>query len=739
MSALIWPHMRVMSNDLMVTDIEAQPRAEESEGQSEDSPLTAPRAATPAAIQDPLPEDRYLNRELSWLDFNARVLALSADNSLPLLERAKFLAIFASNLDEFYMVRVAGLKRRDEMGLSVRSADGLTPREQLGRIGEETQQIATRHARVFLDSVRPALAEEGIYIVTWADLDQAERDQLSTYFTEQVFPVLTPLAVDPAHPFPFVSGLSLNLAVTVKQPDDAGQHFARVKVPDNVDRFVELESLGATEGAERVVRYLPMEELIAAFLPVLFPGMEIVEHHAFRITRNADYEVEEDRDEDLLQALERELARRRFGSPVRIEIADDMTESMLELLLRELDVHPGDVVEVPGLLDLSSLWQIYGIDRPALKDRTFVPSTSPAFVDRETPRSIFATLREGDVLLHHPYESFSTSVQRFIEQAAADPNVLAIKQTLYRTSGDSPIVRALIAAAEAGKQVVAMVEIKARFDEQANIRWARTLEQAGVHVVYGYVGLKTHCKTCLVVRREGPVIRRYCHVGTGNYNGKTARLYEDLGLLTASPEIGSDLTDLFNSLTGYSRKVSYRNLLVAPHSIRTGIIERVEREIAAHREGGGGRIRLKMNSLVDEQVIDALYRASQAGVPVDVVVRGICALRPGAEGFSENISVRSILGRFLEHSRIIHFNRINEFWIGSADMMHRNLDRRVEVLVQVKDPKLTTYLDDLFESAVDPSTRCWELGPDGQWTASPEAGQSARDHQVSLMELHTSP
>ena len=676
---------------------------------------------------------------MSWLDFNARVLALAADNSLPLLERAKFLAIFASNLDEFYMVRVAGLKRRDEMGLSVRSADGLTPREQLARIGEQTQQIATRHARVFLDSVRPALAEEGIYIVTWADLDQAERDQLSTYFTEQVFPVLTPLAVDPAHPFPFVSGLSLNLAVTVKQPDDPGQHFARVKVPDNVDRFVELESLGGAEGAEGVVRYLPMEELIANFLPVLFPGMDIVEHHAFRITRNADYEVEEDRDEDLLQALERELARRRFGSPVRLEIADDMTESMLELLLRELDVNPGDVVEVPGLLDLSSLWQIYGIDRPALKDRTFVPATSPAFADRETPRSIFATLREGDVLLHHPYESFSTSVQRFIEQAAADPNVLAIKQTLYRTSGDSPIVRALIAAAEAGKQVVAMVEIKARFDEQANIRWARTLEQAGVHVVYGYVGLKTHCKTCLVVRREGSTIRRYCHVGTGNYNGKTARLYEDLGLLTASPDIGADLTDLFNSLTGYSRKVSYRNLLVAPHSIRTGIIERVEREIAAHREGGGGRIRLKMNSLVDEQVIDALYRASQAGVQVDVVVRGICALRPGAEGFSENISVRSILGRFLEHSRIIHFNRISEFWIGSADMMHRNLDRRVEVLVQVKDPRLTAYLDDLFESALDPSTRCWELGPDGQWTASPQAGHSARDHQVSLMEQHTSP
>ncbi|HSS24634.1 MAG TPA: RNA degradosome polyphosphate kinase [Mycobacterium sp.] len=731
----------MMRDDRMVTEIEAEARLDETVWQPDGSAVAAPPAATPAAIDNPLPEDRYLNRELSWLDFNARVLALADDNSLPLLERAKFLAIFASNLDEFYMVRVAGLKRRDEMGLSVRSADGLTPRAQLARIGEQTQRIATRHARVFLDSVRPALAEEGIYIVTWDDLDQGERDQLSTYFSEQVFPVLTPLAVDPAHPFPFVSGLSLNLAVTVKQPEDGGQHFARVKVPANVDRFVELESRGDTDETEgkAVVRYLPMEELIAAFLPVLFPGMEIVEHHAFRITRNADFEVEEDRDEDLLQALERELARRRFGSPVRIEIADDMTESMLELLLRELDVHPGDVIEVPGLLDLSSLWQVYGLDRPALKDRTFVPATHPAFADRETPKSIFATLREGDVLVHHPYDSFSTSVQRFIEQAAADPNVLAIKQTLYRTSGDSPIVRALIDAAEAGKQVVALVEIKARFDEQTNIRWARTLEHAGVHVVYGLVGLKTHCKTCLVVRREGPMIRRYCHIGTGNYNSKTARLYEDVGLLTAAPEIGADLTDLFNSLTGYSRKWSYRNLLVAPQGIRTGIIERVEREVAAHRQSGDGRIRLKMNALVDEQVIDALYRASQAGVRVEVVVRGICALRPGADGFSEKISVRSILGRFLEHSRIIHFGRINEFWIGSADMMHRNLDRRVEVMAQVKDPRLTAYLDDLFESALDPSTRCWELGSDGQWTASPQEGHAVRDHQESLMERHTSP
>ncbi len=701
--------------------------------QTGDSAPAAPPAATSPTIDNALPEDRYLNRELSWLDFNSRVLALAADPSLPLLERAKFLAIFASNLDEFYMVRVAGLKRRDKMGLSVRSADGLSPREQLRRINERTQQISIRHAHVFLDSVRPALADEGIVIVTWNELDTDERARLEKYFHEQVFPVLTPLAVDPAHPFPFVSGLSLNLAVTVKHPEDGGQHFARVKVPDNVDRFVELSR---REGNTEIVRFLPMEELIAAFLPVLFPGMEIVEHHAFRITRNADFEVEEDRDEDLLQALERELARRRFGSPVRLEVSDDMTDSMLELLLRELDVDRGDVIMVPGLLDLSSLWQIYNLDRPALKDPPFVPATPPAFGERETPKSIFAALRDGDVLVHHPYDSFSTTVQRFIEQAAADPNVLAIKQTLYRTSGDSPIVRALIDAAEAGKQVVALVELKARFDEQANIKWARALEQVGVHVAYGLIGLKTHCKCALVVRREGSMIRRYCHIGTGNYNSKTARLYEDIGLLTADPDIGADLTDLFNSLTGYSRKDTYRNLLVAPHGIRKGIIERIEREIEAKRAGAEAGIRLKANALVDEQVIDALYRASQAGVPVQVVVRGICALRPGVPGYSENITVRSILGRFLEHSRILHFRAIDEFWIGSADMMHRNLDRRVEVMVRVKDPRLTAQLHNVFESALDPATRCWELEPDGKWIASPRDGATVRDHQVWLMEQH---
>ena len=715
-----------------VTDTDTEAQSTDDDWQPGDPAPEVPPAATATTVDNKLPEDRYLNRELSWLDFNSRVLALAADTSLPLLERAKFLAIFASNLDEFYMVRVAGLKRRDEMGLTVRSADGLTPREQLRRIGDRTRQISLRHAEVFLESVRPGLAEEGIYIVTWAELSDTDRTELSQYFHEQVFPVLTPLAVDPAHPFPFVSGLSLNLAVAVKSPEDGGEHFARVKVPDNVDRFVVLKS---PDPEDKSVRFLPMEELIAAFLPMLFPEMEIVEQHAFRITRNADMDVE-DRDEDLLQALERELARRRFGPPVRLEVADDMTEHMLELLLRELDVYPGDVVQVPGLLDLSALWQVYGVDRPGLKDRPFVPATHPAFGERETPKSIFSTLRDGDVLVHHPYDSFSTSVQRFIEQAAADPNVLAIKQTLYRTSGDSPIVNALIEAAGAGKQVVALVELKARFDERANIKWARALEDAGVHVVYGLIGLKTHCKTCLVVRREGSTIRRYCHIGTGNYNPKTARLYEDVGLLTAAPEIGADLTDLFNSLTGYSRKVSYRNLLVAPYGVRRGIVERIDREIAAHRGSGNGRIRLKANALVDEQVIDSLYRASQAGVRVEVVVRGICALKPGTPGFSENIVVRSILGQFLEHSRIFHFRAINEFFIGSADMMHRNLDRRVEVLVQVKDPRLTSYLDEIFESAMDPSTRCWELGSDGHWTAAPQDGRQVRDHQVWFMDLH---
>ncbi|MEV2219533.1 RNA degradosome polyphosphate kinase [Nocardia vinacea] len=701
-------------------------------------PTALPAATTPAEDADAqrLPRDRYLNRELSWLDFNTRVLALAEDASLPLLERAKFLAIFASNLDEFYMVRVAGLKRRAETGLSVRSADGRSPTEQLELIAARAQEIADRHARVFLDSVLPSLTAEGIAVIDWSDLDDDERQRLSAYFQDQVFPVLTPLAVDPAHPFPYISGLSLNLAVTVKDSSTGGEHFARVKVPDNVDRFVRVRR---TDSGSPVAAFLPMEALIAAHLDLLFPGMKVVEHHSFRITRNADFEVDEDRDEDLLQALERELARRRFGSPVRLEVSDDMTEHMLDLLLRELEVDPGDVIQVPGLLDLSCLWQVYGVDRPNLKDAPYVPATPPAFGERETPRNVFQALREGDVLVHHPYDSFSTSVQRFIEQAAADPQVLAIKQTLYRTSGDSPIVNALIDAAEAGKQVVALVEIKARFDEQANIKWARALEQAGVHVVYGLIGLKTHCKTCLVVRREGSTIRRYCHIGTGNYNPKTARLYEDVGLLTAAPEIGADLTDLFNSLTGYSRKANYRNLLVAPQGVRAGIIERIQREIELARQGVPARIRMKANAIVDEQVIDALYRASQAGIPVQIVVRGICGLRPGVEGMSENIEVRSILGRFLEHSRIMHFQAQDQYWIGSADMMHRNLDRRVEVMAQVKDPKLREQLGSVFDSALYPTTRCWVLQADGSWHASPDGadrnGVEVRDHQQFMMRV----
>ncbi|MGH3880011.1 MAG: RNA degradosome polyphosphate kinase [Actinophytocola sp.] len=696
---------------------------------------SAPPAVTPSVAETDLPElpdDRYLNRELSWLDFNARVLALAEDASQPLLERAKFFAIFASNLDEFYMVRVAGLKRREETGLSVRSADGLTPREQLAYISKRNQELVEQQSVAWERRLRPALAERSIRIAKWAELTGDQHERLTRYFREQIFPVLTPLAVDPSHPFPYISGLSLNLAVTVRDPTGGGERFARVKVPNNVSRLVPIDH----QRGDTAATFLPLEELIAAHLGDLFAGMQVTEVHAFRVTRNADLEVEEDRDEDLLQALERELAQRRFGPPVRLEVADDMSEHMMELLLRELEVDPHDVVVVQGLLDLSCLWQLYGVDRAELKDAPFVPATHPAFGERETPKSVFATLREGDVLVHHPYDSFSTSVQRFIEQAANDPKVLAIKQTLYRTSGDSPIVEALIDAAEAGIQVVALVEIKARFDEQANIKWARTLEKAGVHVVYGMVGLKTHCKTALVVRQEGSVIRRYCHIGTGNYNPKTARLYEDVGLLTAEPSIGADLTDLFNVLTGYARQDEYRSLLVAPYGIRRGIVEQIEREVEHLRAGRPAGVRIKINSLVDEQVIDALYRASQAGVEVDVVVRGICALKPGIDGLSENIRVRSILGRFLEHSRVFHFVGSNEHWIGSADLMHRNLDRRVEVQVRITDEKLTAQLDAMFDSALDPATRCWVLEQTGEWSASPADGSSVRDHQTQMLTLH---
>jgi polyphosphate kinase len=674
---------------------------------------------------EPLPRDRYLNRELSWLDFNARVLALAEDTDAPLLERAKFLAIFASNLDEFFMVRVAGLKRRQSTGLGVRSADGLGTREQLAAISRGARALVAEHAAVFLDDVRPALEKEGIRIALWRDLTEAQRGPLHQYFREQLFPVLTPLAVDPAHPFPYISGLSLNLAVLVREPDAGTEHFARVKVPNNVPRFVTVQA------GDGEVTYLPLEELIGAHLTQLFPGLEVQSHYPFRVTRNADVAVEEDRDEDLLQALERELARRRFGPAVRLEVGSDCDPHVLDLLVRELEITQDDVVQVDGLLDLSALWQLYALDRPELKDDPFVPATHPRLAEGEQAADVFAALREGDVLVHHPYDSFATSVQRFLEQAAADPHVLAIKQTLYRTSGDSPVVNALVDAAEAGKQVVVLVEIQARFDEQANIKWARELERAGCHVVYGLVGLKTHCKTALVVRQEKGQLRRYAHIGTGNYNPKTARTYEDLGLLTADPEVGADLTDLFNTLTGYSRQTDYRRLLVAPHGVRAGIVERIEREVELARQGLPSGIRVKANSVVDEVVIDALYRASQAGVPVQVLVRGICALKPGVPGLSEGIEVRSVLGRFLEHSRVFTFAGAGETWLGSADLMHRNLDRRVEVLVRVADESVLAQVGALLDRAFADDVRHWALQADGTWDRRPASGGS--DLQAELM------
>lgn len=686
-------------------------------------------------VPEPLPENRFLNRELSWLDFNARVLALAEDQRNPLLERAKFLAIFASNLDEFYMVRVAGLKRRFQAGLPVRGGDRLPLRTQLELIAEKTADLCARHAGCFVDDVLPKLAAEQIHLLRWADLNDAERERLRSYFREHIFPVLTPLAVDPAHPFPYISGRSLNLAVAIRDPDGGPELFARVKVPNNVPRFVRVSR--DLPG----VRFLPIEDLISVHLGQLFSGMQVVECHLFRVTRNAELEVDEDRDEDLLQALERELAQRRFGPPVRLEVATSISDHMLELLIRELDMDGQDVLRVPGLLDLSALSQIYGeADRPNLKDPPFVPATHPRLTEGEVPRSVFATLRDGDVLVHHPYHSFATSVQRFIEQAAADPDVLAIKQTLYRTSGDSPIVDALVEAAAAGKQVVVLVEVKARFDEVANIGWARTLERAGCHVVYGLVGLKTHCKTALVVRQENNQILRYCHIGTGNYHPKTARLYEDFGLLTADPEIGADLTDLFNVLTGYGRQTAYRRLLLAPQGIRGGLIERIEREIAHTRLGTPGLVQIKVNSLVDEEITDALYRASRAGVHVDLLIRGMCTLRPGVPGLSENIRVRSILGRFLEHSRVFRFGNDGaaEFWMGSADLMHRNLDRRMEALVQVSDPLARAELDYVLTTAMSPEVDAFDLAPDGTWSRRRGTAEARLTDFQELLLRHVS-
>lgn len=655
-------------------------------------------------------DDRFLDRELSWLRFNQRVLELAEDRDLPLLERVRFLAIFTSNLDEFFMVRVAGLKRRIAAGLAVRAASGLMPRDVLHHIWTTTRELSERQAHLFRDEIVPALGDHGIELVRWDDLDREEQKQCKRMFKDRIFPVLTPLAVDPAHPFPYISGLSLNLAVLIRNPKTGKEHFARVKVPPIFSRFVPL-------GNER---FVPLEDVIGEHLRRLFPGMDILEVHTFRVTRNEDLEVEEDDAENLLAALEKELLRRRFGPPVRLEVEESISPGVLELLKEELGVRDDEVFHLPGPLDLRGLHGIADIAREELKYPAFVPTTHYrlAEVESAAPVDVFKAARRHDVLLHHPYDSFATSVQRFIEQAAADPHVLAIKQTLYRTSGDSPIIDALIDAAEAGKQVLVIVEIKARFDEQANIRWARKLEQAGCHVVYGLVGLKTHCKLAMVVRDEPDGIRRYTHIGTGNYNPKTSRMYEDLGLITTDERIGEDVAHLFNNLSGWSRNASYDELLVAPDSVRLGLVEQIHQEISHHLAGRPARIRLKANSVVDEAVIDALYLASQAGVPVQLLVRGICSLRPGVPGLSENIEVRSVLGRFLEHSRVFRFENGGEpvAWIGSADMMHRNLDRRVEVLVRLPGEESLAEIDRVLEIAFDPETDAWLLDSDGTWT-----------------------
>ncbi|WP_433874593.1 RNA degradosome polyphosphate kinase [Sinomonas atrocyanea] len=664
--------------------------------------------------------DRFLDRELSWLAFNARVLELAEDPDLYLLERVTFLSIFASNLDEFFMVRVAGLKRRIATGIAVPSAAGLSPIEVLEQISEEAHRLQERHARVFADQIRPALAKENIHIVHWDDLTHEEHARLRGMFSEQVFPILTPLAVDPAHPFPYISGLSLNLAVVVRNPVSEKELFARLKVPDQLPRLISIDGPRAGAVAGRTARFIALEELISVHLDQLFPGMEVLEHHTFRVTRNEDLEVEEDDAENLLQALEKELLRRRFGPPVRLEVTDDINPNILALLVRELGVEESEVYQLPTPLDLRGLSVIAGIDRADLHYPKQLAHTSRFLNESETAKAanVFAAMRRRDILLHHPYDSFSTSVQAFLEQAAADPKVQAIKQTLYRTSGDSPIVDALIDAAEAGKQVLALVEIKARFDEQANISWARKLEQAGVHVVYGIVGLKTHCKLSLVVRQENDGLRRYCHIGTGNYHPRTARYYEDLGLLTCDEQVGEDLSKLFNQLSGYAPKSTFKRLLVAPRSVRSGLIDRIETEIRNARAGLRSRVIIKVNSMVDEAIVDALYRASQAGVQVDVIVRGICSLRPGVPGLSENITVRSILGRFLEHSRAFAFaNGGNPVvYIGSADMMHRNLDRRVEALVQLRNRDDIAELIALLDRYLDDRTSSWHLDREGHWT-----------------------
>ena len=702
--------------------------------------------------ETPLPKDRFFDRELSWLKFNQRALECAENEDMPLLERANFAAIFASNLDEFFMVRVAGLKRRIDSGIAVPSAAGLSPRQQLRAISETAHRLQNEHAHYAIDTILPELEKEHIVLLTWDKLTSAEQERLSRYYRQQVFPVLTPLAVDPAHPFPYISGGSINLAVIVENPASGKSHFARVKIPGNLPRLVPVDDMTDEESKDERYGFIAMEKLIAAHLESLFPGMIIKEARSFRVTRNEDIDVEEDDAENLLNAMEKELLRRRFGPPIRLEITDTTSPFLSQLLADQLGVSQDEVYRLPSPLDLTVLFELGGVDRPDLKNRPFVPTTNRQIAEVESSRAqdIFAAIRERDILLHHPYDSFSTSVQAFLAQAAADPKVLAIKQTLYRTSSNSPIIDALIDAAHAGKQVLALVEIKARFDEDANIAWARKLERAGVHVVYGIVGLKTHCKLIEVVRQEADGLRRYCHVGTGNYNPKTARLYTDLGLLTCDPVVGQDLTRLFNQLSGYAPKSSFHRLLVAPRTVRTGLIQRIRREEDAARAGKEAWIKIKVNSIVDEKTIDALYRASQAGVKIDIVERGICALKPGVPGLSENIRVRSILGRFLEHSRIYAFCNADgpqigegpasgpEVYIGSADLMHRNLDRRVEALVRVTAPEQIDELIRYVDLQMADSTMSWHMQPDGTYVlhTKDDEGRPLVDSQEYLIRKH---
>jgi polyphosphate kinase len=658
---------------------------------------------------------RFTNREQSRLDFGSRLLDLAEDDSVPLLERAKFMAIFSELLDEFYQVRVAALEDQVAAGVRTRSVDGLRPGEQLKMIRTRVEELVRRQDGIFLDQIVPALGDAGVRFSDWSSLDDDDRQHLVDVFHREIFPVLTPLAVDPGHPFPYISNLSLNLVVEVQDPSTGERRIARVKVPAVLPRFVVMP-----DGE----RFVPLEQVIAAHLETLFPGMSIGEHYAFRVTRNADLALEEDEADDLLVAIEMELRRRRFGRALRLEVGADMTDELVELLATELEVVADGVFRVVAPLDLSGLWGVYALDRPDLHVETWTPMTPTRLATgAHEPTELFATLRERDVLVHHPYDSFATSVEAFIAQAAEDPAVLGIKQTLYRTGGDSPIVASLIRAAENGKQVAAIVELKARFDEEANIGWARALEEAGVHVVYGIVGLKTHSKTALVLRREEDGVRHYCHVGTGNYNSKTARIYEDIGLLTADHQIGSDVGELFNYLTGFSRHADYRQILVSPVTVRKRIMAMIEEQTEAGRRG---RIVLKLNGLTDATMIDALYRASGAGVPIDLAVRGLCRLRPGIPELSENIHVRSLVGSFLEHSRIYRFGGAPQdpsvgeglplkLYIGSADLMGRNLDRRVEVLVPIHDPEAQARLFEVLDLVFADETNTWVLGPDRRW------------------------